>query len=180
MIAIERLQRELIFLRCGPRPDSKSLGVGTVRFDGSTAKESQEVIEKMKEVLTVLDEFVIHEEREIWPDDAQLISILPPWFNQACALPMTELQSNALLIRRSKMTSIERRKSVEESQWSIDNWLHWMRPENRQWYWWDAAMEGYDSFYIAVEVDGWPFPWGSLRWLAKAAGAISLDSKDEV
>jgi hypothetical protein len=70
--------------------------------------------------------------------------------------------------------SAAERAEEQKKPWSLDNWVHWMRPENREWYWWDAEVVGGAAAVVEVEVDGWPFPWGSLEWLLKAAGANSV------
>ena len=51
-----------------------------------------------------------------------------------------------------------------------------MEPSDRQWYWWDAqVLDDGGQILVAVVVEGWPFPWGSLRWLFQAAGASILE-----
>ena len=53
-----------------------------------------------------------------------------------------------------------------------------MKPENRQWFWWDAkVLEQYDHIALAIEVEAWPFPWGALRWLFRAAGASAVEAE---
>ena len=38
-----------------------------------------------------------------------------------------------------------------------------------------GGVEHCDHIIVAVEVNAWPFPWGSLRWLFKVAGASTLE-----
>ena len=54
-----------------------------------------------------------------------------------------------------------------------------MKRENRQWYWWDAKLANDGAhIFLAVQVECWPFPWGSLRWLFKAAGASNVIAEE--
>jgi len=38
--------------------------------------------------------------------------------------------------------------------------------------WWDSRVN--DRCEVDVQVDEWPFPWGSLSWLLRAAGASEV------
>ena len=79
-----------------------------------------------------------------------------------------------------KSLPLEEQIRVEiEKDWSLDNWLYWMEPNKRQWFWWDAkVLEEYDHIALAVEVRDWPFPWGALRWLFRAAGASAVEAEE--
>jgi len=175
MMPVNRYQREAAFLRNRPAKEVKPLGAGIVTFSVAFREngDSDVVLRKTKSVLSVIDEAGMSER---WPDEEVLIDRLPHWFTAACSPPMSELQANSWLIKWKKMTTAERAVAEDNQRWSIDNWLHWMRPEHRQWYWWDAQAGDEGDLLLAVEVEGWPFPWGSLRWLFKAAGAHSISS----
>jgi hypothetical protein len=54
------------------------------------------------------------------------------------------------------------------------DWLYWLEPSERQWFWWDAAVERPDALRVIVEVAGWPAPLGAHDWLLLAAGAIEV------
>lgn len=66
-------------------------------------------------------------------------------------------------------------RAEEEKGWTLPDWLYWMRPDERQWYWWDLSVKSDRSATLAVAVPGWPAPLGALRWLLKVAGADSVD-----
>ena len=51
------------------------------------------------------------------------------------------------------------------------DWLHWLEPDNRTWFWWDAAVTQDDALRVMVEVPGASAPLGALEWLFKASGA---------
>lgn len=65
----------------------------------------------------------------------------------------------------------------QDAAWSREEWLYWFKPENRYWYWWDANVLDGNVIVIAIEVSEWPFPWDALKWLLRAAGAISVEAE---
>jgi hypothetical protein len=46
--------------------------------------------------------------------------------------------------------------------------------DDRSWRWWDSTVTAADNLRVEVEIDGWPFGSGALRWLVRAAGAVDL------
>jgi hypothetical protein len=73
----------------------------------------------------------------------------------------------------------EQAKAEIEKDWSLENWLYWMEPSNRQWFWWDAkVLQEHDHIALAIQVEAWPFPWGALRWLFRAAGASAVEAEE--
>jgi hypothetical protein len=48
----------------------------------------------------------------------------------------------------------------------------------RQWFWWDAIIDDACTIRIAVEVEAYPFAWGSLEWLFKASGATIVQAEE--
>jgi hypothetical protein len=68
----------------------------------------------------------------------------------------------------------EQARVTRAERWSLANWLFWLEPEERQWFWWDAVTENPDTLRVIVEVPGWPAPFGALAWLLRAAGAVEV------
>jgi hypothetical protein len=56
----------------------------------------------------------------------------------------------------------------------VDDWLYWMRPDERQWFWWESRMASPDAGLVSVEVADWPAAVGSLLWLLRASGVDDL------
>ena len=56
------------------------------------------------------------------------------------------------------------------------NWLFWLLPEERTWYWWDGEVSGPHEVRLWVEVAGGPAPLGALEWLVRAAGADAAEA----
>ena len=172
---IIRLEAELRRLENAPRPTEKPGGVGTVRFVARCPLGASSVLAKVISVLKSVDEIA----RNDWPTEERWLAILPEWFTSACASPMTPEQAEQWLVWWKGLPPNEQARAEIEKDWSLDSWLYWMEPNNRQWFWWDAkALDDCDCILLAVEVEGWPFPWGSLRWLFKAAGASALEPEE--
>ncbi len=174
MGAVERLNRELRHLLEGPSADEKLMGLGSVRFIAQCDADSWQVLSKAKTVLTELDQVAI----EDWPPDSTWCEVLPDWFVAQCAPEPTREESEALLKSWRVLTWEEQARFEREDIWPLSSWLYWLKPENRKWFWWDAAELDADKIVIAVEVDDWPFPWGSLAWLLRAAGATRVDAEE--
>ncbi len=66
---------------------------------------------------------------------------------------------------------------MREKEWSLEDWLYWMEPDNRTWTWWDGCEKDSDRLAVALEVSEWPFPWGAFSWLLVATGAKTVDAE---
>lgn len=165
----ERLQEEWRHLIEGPAPDEKPGGLGTVRFIAWCPANAAQVLEKAKAVLKVVNRHSTGE----WPNDDKWKELLPNWFVKSCSPELSQAEAEAELARWRQLPREEQIRE-EEDLWSLSNWVYWFKPGNRQWYWWDAAVLDADNVVIAIEVEGWPFPWGSLGWLFRVAGAANV------
>lgn len=165
---LHALKSELICLDSGASPEMKPWGLGTVRFVAICDRDAEGVVERVKTVLRV-----INHHSENWPSDTTWRDVLPDWFVAYCVPEKTVEESEAWLARWRKLSDSKKREAEEVRGWSLSNWLYWMTPENRQWYWWDAAVIP-EGVAVAAVVMDWPFPWGALAWLFKAAGARSV------
>jgi hypothetical protein len=170
-----RLSAELQRLEHRPTSTEMPQGVGIVRFLVRCPYETSEVLAKAKEALKIVDKATLAG----WPANGDLIPRLPQWFLSACAEEMSPDQATQWLSWWKSLPPEEQSKAEIEKDWSLDNWLYWMEPRNRQWFWWDAkVLEDYDHIALAIEVECWPFPWGSLRWLFRAAGAAAVEAEE--
>ena len=78
--------------------------------------------------------------------------------------------------RCNPLTLVPRAPTKRLQKWRVCFRPFMMEPSDRQWYWWDAqVLNDGGQILVAVVVEGWPFPWGSLRWLFQAAGASMLE-----
>ena len=167
------IMRELRYLRVGPSPEDKPDGLGTVSFVVHCEGDSWQVLSRAKSVLEQIDETVVRG----WPCDSEWFRILPPWFVAQCVKEMSQSEAEAELARR-KQSAANGELSNADDRWTLLNWIYWFQPENRHWFWWDAEERDSNTIVIAVLVNNWPFPWGSLSWLFRAAGANSVLAKE--
>jgi len=170
-----RLENELRRLANGPSPDEKPGGIGTVRFLVRCPVETGEVLAKAKSVLKVVDEAVLAG----WPINQQLAPKLPKWFIDRCAPQKTREEADQWHTWWKGLPPDEQTRVSNETDWSLSNWLYWLEPANRQWFWCDAkVLEDYDHIALAIKVEAWPFPWGALGWLFRAAGASDVEAEE--
>ncbi|MFM7887132.1 MAG: hypothetical protein ACKPCM_10675 [Pseudanabaena sp.] len=155
-------------------PDKKIGGLGIVRFNAFCSGNSNDVLRKCKEVL----EAFLRGSGDKWPSDDCWLTILPQWFIQQCSEELSLEEQEKWLVWWRGLSPEEQSQLNKEEQWSLSEWLYWLHPENRQWFWWEATSEDPDILRIAVEVNEWPFPWGSLDWLLRASGAISVKAEE--
>lgn len=76
-----------------------------------------------------------------------------------------------------KLSHAEQVRWELEKPWSLLNWLHWFKPEERQWAWWDATTDG-QVLVVRVLTQGELLLWGNLRWLLRVAGASDVECFD--
>lgn len=170
-----RLENELRRLSNGPLPNEKPGGIGTVCYTVRCPFGAVEVMTRAKAVLKIIDEAALAG----WPTNTKVLPSLPEWFTSACSPSMSPEQANQWLVWWKGLSPTEQTRAEIEKDWSLDNWLYWMEPSNRQWFWWDAnVLHDYDHIVVAIEVEAWPFPWGALRWLFRVAGASAVEAEE--
>jgi hypothetical protein len=157
----------------GPEAAEKPSGLGIVRFIAQCPDRLPEVLEKSITVLKIMNEHCTGE----WPSDQKWTKLLPTWFVSRCVPQQSIEQTEQWLAWWKALPPEEQSRVEEEKDWSLPNWTYWFQPHNRQWYWWDAEALDDDTLIVSVEVDAWPFSWGSLRWLLLAAGADRVDAE---
>jgi hypothetical protein len=170
----ERLANERRHLIEGPAPAEKPGGMGTVRFMVRCSGNAEQVIEKAKAVLMVVNENSAGE----WPSDDRWRELLPSWFVARCGPDLSQEQAEAETARWRALSRDEQIRWEEERRWSLANWIYWFKPENRHWYWWDAKPLDDKVLVVAVEAHEWPFPSGALAWLLRAAGADRVEAEE--
>ncbi len=122
---------------------------------------------------------VLADRSDEWPTSEAWKSILPGWFVDACADEMSQSEALDWLDWWRGLPPQEQRIAEEERRWALADWLHWLQPDERQWFWWDAAIEGKNRLRLDVEVSGWPAALGALEWLLRVAGVRSLTIEEE-
>lgn len=112
-----------------------------------------------------------------WPADEAWPSLLPAWFVERCAPEKAAAEYEAEMAEWRKLSHAEQVRWELEKPWSLLNWLHWFKPEERQWAWWDATTDS-QFFVVEVVTQGEPLLWGNLQWLLRVAGARHVECLD--
>lgn len=151
--------------------DSKLLGIGTIKvlvqcFDGS-----QEVLKRCKEVLKIVFE---NGNSADCPSLKEWKTILPQWFVSKCAKETSEKENEEWLDWWRTLSPEEQIKAEEELGWSLKAWIGWFEPGEREWFWWDAHIKDDTQILIELEITGWPFAVGALKWLLESSGAKNV------
>lgn len=154
----------------GPDPGEQDTGVGPVSVTAS-GPDPAGILDRSREVLRA----VLDASGGPWPDLAGWQARLPDWFVAASAPEQTPEQAAAELARWRSMSAAERAAAEDDEAWTLSDWIHWLQPAERQWYWWSARVRDPGTAEVAVSVPGWPAPLGALEWLLRAAGASTVD-----
>lgn len=174
---LQRITSEYNRLLKGKKSDECPQGIGTVRFKILCNGNSEIVLNKAKSVLTDVVRNSVHSKK--WPGDDEWPGLLPSWFIDRCAKELSEKEAENWLNWWKGLTLEEQKKVEKEEPWSLLDWLYWLHPSRRTWYWWDYEIINQDLCVIDIEVDEWPFPWESLEWLFRASGALSVVENEE-
>jgi hypothetical protein len=173
-----RLKEEIFRILEGVEEGNIPKGMGTVRFNVICKNNSEFVLNNVKEVLVTIINKTLKE--STWPSDDEWYEILPNWFREKCSDELNEKDAEKWLDWWRSHSPEDQKKIELDMKWSLSNWIYWMHPDNREWYWWDATCIDNDTILVAIEVDSWPFPWGSLSWLFKASDAISIEPEEDL
>lgn len=170
---------ELRHLSEGVHPNDYVKGMGLVVFEANCNNNAEYVLQKCKEVFQV----ILSYEHENWPSENEWYKLLPKWFISICASEKTPEEEEEYLAKWRKL-SREEQILEEQNSWSVLEWVSWFEPTDsshnqRDWFWWDAFVKSPNSLLVVVEVVDVPFPSGSLFWLLKASGAISIKESDD-
>jgi hypothetical protein len=162
---------ELRHLSEGSRDGEKAGGAGLVEVVVGASGDVGDLLIRCREVLrTVLE--VTGEE---WSSDGTWSKKLPDWFVQGCVAEQSAEEAAKWLAWWRGLDDEARARAARERPWSLSDWLHWLQPDERQWYWWDGVAHGQHEARILVEVPGWPVALGALEWLLRVAGADSVE-----
>lgn len=157
-------------LDAGPRPGEGFEGVGQVDVVAVCGDDAAPVLQRARRVLGI----VIDHQDGKWPTTGEWRSLLPGWFVEACAEERSREEAEAWLAWWKALPADQQAAVLRERRWSLANWLFFLEPDERQWFWWSATVEAPDRLRVTVEVAGWPAPLGALEWLLRAAGALDV------
>jgi|JI7StandDraft_1071085.scaffolds.fasta_scaffold146089_1 hypothetical protein len=174
------IKDELRHLLIGVNPSDIPEGLGIVEVKAYCPGNADVVLCKSREVLEVVLrqstlEWLSEEdwEKEDWE------KLLPEWFVQRCPQEKTEEEEEQWLQWWRGLDPEEQQKVNRGLEWTLSGWIAWFFPdEERQWFWWDATVESNNLLQVEIEIKAWPFPWGSLAWLLRASGAITVEATE--
>jgi hypothetical protein len=99
---------------------------------------------------------------------------MPAWFVESSAPEQSREEAERWLSWWRNLSAEEQAQVTRAQRWTLADWLYWLEPSERQWFWWDSVIESPDTLQVIVEVSGWPAPLGALDWLLRAAGAAEV------
>jgi hypothetical protein len=146
-----KIQEELKRIRTRPAFDEKPDGVGTVRFFVHYEGFAETLLQRTKSLLVIVDKIALSG----WLADEEWGSRLPEWFTNACSPSMSTAQAEEWLTTWRRLTREQQDEVEATKKWSLENWLYWMEPKNRQWFWWDAAALDTSQVILTVEAPEW-------------------------
>ncbi|WP_322780119.1 hypothetical protein [Frankia sp. Cas4] len=128
------------------------------------------VLRRCREVLIP----VIDHQSDEWPSIAEWHQLLPEWFVAACPKEMSSEQAEQWLAWLHTLSEDEQAAVRRRKAWALEDWLYWLEPDRRQWFWWDAQFDEADTLDVYVEVMDMPVPLGALDWLLRASGSETI------
>lgn len=164
---------ELRYLSTGTNTNDRIEGIGIVRFNVYCPGNANDVLRKCREVLEV----VLKESCSKWPSDDTWKKLLPEWFVKRCPQEESEEKTEQWLNWWRGLSPEEQNRVNQESEWVLSDWIDWFRPDERQWFWWDAVVENENLLRVDVQIKEFPFPWGTLDWLLRASGAAFVEEE---
>ncbi|WP_406642528.1 hypothetical protein [Amycolatopsis sp. WGS_07] len=156
-------------LMSGPRSGQVAGGVGTVDVLACEGNGTEILSRAQAVLLTILE----YSEAE-WPAVEEWRALLPSWFVAACGEEMRREDAERWLTWWRTLGPADKVRAESERRWTLADWLYWLNPLERQWFWWDAKAEQDGTLRVTVEVSGWPTALGALDWLLRAAGAVEI------
>jgi hypothetical protein len=139
------------------------------------APDVQSVLERAREVLRVVVPLTSAELEQ----EAAQPSRLQGWFVRGCAPEPTPEEAAEWLAWWRSLGPVARSRAEAEKPWTLGDWLSWLAPAERQWFWWGASVDSETSATV-VEVTDWPVPVWALRWLLKVAGAENVEVLEDL
>jgi hypothetical protein len=140
-----------------------------VEFTVDAPGKASDVLTRARAVMSA-----VVDNGEAQPSLDEWKQMLPAWFVAACAPERTKEQAAAWLVWWRTLSRADQVAAEEKLGWSLSDWLYWLEPDQRDWYWWDGSQLSDDTAKVTVEVVDFNAPLGSFRWLLTAVGAIEV------
>jgi hypothetical protein len=131
---------------------------------------SSVVAARIREVMTI-----VGRDWSAWPSESEWQELLPSWFVDACGPTQTRAEAEDDIKKWRLMSTATQIAYEARVKWSLADWLHWLEPDEREWWWVAEEIHGPNDLTILLRINGWPAPFGAFDWLARVAGAEELD-----
>lgn len=160
-------------------PDFVSTGLGQnyiVKCEGN----APEVRENAREVLLAINHAYFYES---WPTISEWIDILPRKFTESFSPELSPTEEKAYIAWLSTLSYEQKMEQARKKEkWRLSDWLIWMEPTERLWFWWGATELGkrtkQDYFLITVNLLDELYLTGALEMFFECCGAISIEKYD--
>ena len=136
----------------GPRPGELPGGAGTASVLARGGADAHDVLDRSRAVLLA----VLEHSGPEWPTVEEWRLLLPAWFVAACGPETSREDAQRWLAWWRTLGPADRARAESERQWALADWLYWLMPSERQWFWWDATVGTDGTLRVTVEVPGWP------------------------
>lgn len=115
-------------------------------------RKNNDIANMAKKILLSIQKYSFLE----WPKDAEWRSILPKEFIDSFL------------------------DHTKEDDWTLDDWLYWLKPENRFWFLWSINEKNSNYLEIKIIVYEHPYPWESLEVLFMKLGTSELREINDI
>ena len=151
-------------------PSGIPAGMHLFEIEAVCEQDANLVLGRVREVLKIL----VSQDPNKWPTNDQWRSLLPEWFVQACAEEPTKEETEAWLAEWRKLGPIQQAEAIENVRWSMEQFVYWFQPSERQWWWWAAEIQDIHRLRIILLGEERNPAHEVLNWLLKAAGASRI------
>ncbi len=143
-----------------------------VPFDLTATSGASVVLGKACQVLSIIDQKTLAGCIDI----SEWLACLPAWFVRFFRKELTIAESDAWHKKWRGFPPGGKENAEAEIGWSLEGWLYWLEPENRQWYLWSSGLplENDSKIEVFIQTIDTPFASKSLVWLFKCSGASSF------
>ena len=158
---------------------AKPKGFFLMPFEVTNISNAREFADKINQVVRL-----VNTNSSNWPDYEYWLSILPLWFINYCKTQMSKQENNEWLLYWKTLNNEDKREAEIKKGWALADWLYWMEPCNRPWFFYSIELQDSTCVLVTVFTDENSPPVGALEWLLnsnringviESMGSVSID-----